>query len=404
MSRTRIVLSIAALILVVAGFVAALWPQPVPVDLAQATVAPMEVTVDAEGTTRVRDPFDVTAPLTGMTTRSPVQVGDAAVAGETIVAVIRPADPAFLDARARRQAEAAVTEAEAALQLAEVNLARAAADLDYANQQLDRNAALAARGVIPQRMLEDTEQQQVTAEAAHDAAESELNLQRATLLRAQAQLLGPEAMQAPDGGPEACCVEVRAPQSGTVLDVANASARLVQAGSHLLTIGDLNDLEIEVDLLSADAVQVAPGNPAHVERWGGDGIISARVRQVDPTAFTRVSALGIEEQRVRVRLDILTPPEERPGLGDRYRVFVRVVTWSGDAVLQIPQGALFRHEGDWAVFRAIDGRAVLTPVTVGRQRPDSVEVLDGLTEGDTVVAYPGNRIRDGSRIALRPPL
>ncbi len=404
MSRTRIVLSVAALIVLIGGFVAALWPQPVPVDLAQATVAPMEVTVDAEGTTRVRDPFDVTAALTGMTTRSPVQVGDAVVAGETVVAVIQPAEPAFLDARARRQAEAAVTEAEAALQLAEVNLARAAAELDYARQQLERNQALAARGVIPQRMLEDTQQQQVTAQAAHDAGVSEVNLQRATLSRAQAQLLGPEAMQVPEGSAGACCVEVRAPRSGTVLDVANTSARLVQAGSHLLTIGDLDDLEIEVDLLSADAVQVASGNAAHVERWGGAGTISARVRQVDPTAFTRVSALGIEEQRVRVRLDILTPPDERPGLGDRYRVFVRVVIWSGDAVLQVSQGALLRHEGEWAVFRAIDGRAVLTPVTVGRQRADVVQVLDGLTEGDTVVAYPGNRVRDGSRVELRSPL
>jgi len=396
----RLIFSLLALALVVAGFVAALWPDPVQVDLAGVHVGPMEVTVDAEGVTRVRQPFDVTAPLTGITARSPVQVGDAVVAGETVVATIQPAEPAFLDARARSQAEAAVNEAEAAVALADVNLARAEADLDYAGQQLDRTRALAARGVIPQRMLEDAQQTFATAEAAYDAASSELALHRATLARAQAQLLGPGQIQVP-GAPGGCCVEIRAPQDGTVLEIENTSARLVQAGSHLLTIGNLDDLEIEVDLLSTDAVQLSIGAPAHVERWGGMADIAARVRQIEPTAFTRVSALGIEEQRVRVRLDILSPSSDRPGLGDGYRVFVRVVVWAEDEVLQVPQSALFRHDGAWAVFRVIDGRAVLTAVDPGRQRADTVQVLDGLVAGDRVVAYPGNRISDGIPIVAR---
>jgi HlyD family secretion protein len=401
MSRTRMILAVLALAALVAAFAYALWPDPVPVDLAQARAAPMEVTVDAEGMTRVRNPFSVTAPLTGITTRSPVQVGDRVIADDTIVAVIRPAEPAFLDARARRQAEASVTEAEAAVSLAEVNLARAEADLAYAENQLERNRALAGRGVIPQRALEDTEQQRRSAQTAHEAARSELNLHRATLMRMQAQLTGPETSPLLNGEPGECCVQLRAPQSGTVLDVADQSARLVQAGSPLLSIGDLQDLEVEVDLLSSDAVRVVQGAAAYVERWGGSGTISARVRQVDPAAFTRVSALGIEEQRVRLRLDILSPPEERVGLGDRYRVFVRVVIWSGDEVLQIPQSALFRHDEGWAVFRAVEGRAVLTHVDIGQQRPETVQVLSGLEAGDTVVAFPGNRIADGVRIVSR---
>lgn len=404
MSRNRMIAAGLALVLVAGGFVWALWPDPVPVDLAQAHVAPLEVTVDAEGMTRIRNPFAVTAPLTGMTTRSPVQVGDSVVAGETVVAVIQPAEPAFLDVRARRQAEAAVTEAEAAVSLAEVNLGRAEADLAYAESQLERNHALAARGVIPQRALEDAEQQRASAQTAYDAARSEINLHRATLARMQAQLMGPEAAPVLNGDPGECCVQIRAPQSGTVLEIDNISARFVQAGSPLLTIGDLQDLEIEVDLLSSDAVRVDVGAAAYVERWGGPGRIAAQVRQVDPAAFTRVSALGIQEQRVRVRLDILTPPEAREGLGDRYRVFVRVVIWAGEDVLQIPQSALFRHQGEWAVFRAVDGRAVLTPVAVGQQRPDMVQVLSGLQEGDTVVAYPGNRIAEGVRVEPRAGL
>ncbi|WP_096787596.1 efflux RND transporter periplasmic adaptor subunit [Rhodobacter sp. CZR27] len=398
-ARGRLFIGFAAAA-ILGGLVLALRPDPVPVDLAEVVVAPMEVTVEAEGMTRVRDPFEVTAPMTGTTTRSPVQVGDRVQRGETVVAVIQPALPGFLDARARLQAEAAVTEAEAALRVAEANLARADTDLTYAETQMERNQTLAGRGIVSQRALEEAEQRLATARSAHASAQSELELHRATLARMQAQLVGPEStVQTEPTGP--CCVEIHAPQSGTVLEVTSLSSRLVLAGSPLLAIGDLEDLEIEVDLLSSDAVRVVPGALAHVDRWGGDEVISARVRQVDPAAFTRISALGIEEQRVRLRLDILTPPERRRGLGDRFRVFVRLVVWSGERVLQLPQSALFRHEGGWAVFREVEGRAVLTPVEVGQRRPDRVQVLSGIEAGAKVVAYPGNRVTEGVRIAVR---
>lgn len=400
MAATRMIATIGAGLAVLAGLGLALLPDPVQVDLVAAQVAPMEVTVDAEGMTRVRTPFSVTAPLTGIATRSPVQVGDRVERGQTVVAVIQPAEPAFLDARARRQAEAAVTEAEAAVKVAEANLIRTEAALAHATGQLDRNLALAARGLVAQRVLEDAEQAHAAARTAQDAARSELDLQRATLARMQAQLLGPQAPMA-DVEPGECCVEIRAPQSGTVLAVEDRSARLVQAGSPLLLIGDLADLEIEVDLLSTDAVRVVPGAEAHIDRWGGDGVIAARVRQIDPAAFTRVSALGIEEQRVRVSLDILTPPDARPGLGDQYRVFARIVIWSADAVLQIPQSALFRNESGWTVFRAVEGRAVMTPLEIGQRRADTVQVLSGLQAGDLVVAYPGNALVEGVRLVQR---
>jgi len=379
----------------------AMWPDPVAVDMAVVTRGPMQVTISAEGITRVREPYAITAPITGTITRSPVQVGDAVVRGESVVAVIQPAEPALMDARSRLQAEAAVTEAEAAVRLAEANVVRAESDLAHAGSQLERNRVLVERGTVARRMLEDMEQAHVSATQVLSAARSELDLHRATLARMQAQLMGPSAVQMPVNGTESCCVRIVAPQTGIVLDVADPSARLVQAGAPLLSIGDIADLEIELDLLSADAVRVPPQARAIVERWGGDTVLEAQVRRIEPAAFTRVSALGIEEQRVRLRLDFLTPPEARAGLGDRFRVFVRLILWEGDAIAQLPQSALFRHDGGWAVFRVEAGRAVLTPVEIGRQAGGRAELLGGLAEGVAVVLYPATSLNDGARVVAR---
>ena len=388
-------------VVLVGALVWAVWPEPTAVDMAEVTRGPLQVTVAAEGMTRVREPYAITAPLTGMTTRSPVQVGDAVTGGESVVAVIQPADPALLDARTRLQAEAAVSEAEAAVRLAEANVERARSTLDYATAQLERNRALAERGTIPRRMLEDIEAEHNLARQGLAAAETELDLHRATLARTRAQLVGPESRVQPGGDPGSCCVEIVAPQTGTVLDVADLSARLVQAGGPLLTIGDLGDLEIELDLLSSDAVRVPQGARALVDRWGGEGMLEARVRRVEPAAFTRVSALGIEEQRVRLRLDFETPPEDRAGLGDRFRVHVRVVLWEGEDIAQLPQAALFRHAGGWAVFAAVDGRAVLTPVEIGHQSGGQSELVAGLEPGAEVILYPPSALEDGARIRPR---
>ncbi|WP_209426070.1 HlyD family efflux transporter periplasmic adaptor subunit [Pararhodobacter sp. SW119] len=379
----------------------AVWPEPTAVDMARVSRAPLQVTVGAEGITRVREPYAITAPITGMTTRSPVQVGDPVTEGDTVVAIIQPADPALLDVRTRLQAEAAVTEAEAAVRLAESNLERAQSTLDHVTAQLARDRALAERGTIPRRMLEDIEAQHVSARQGLSAAESELDLHRATLARTRAQLVGPATRLLPGADPGDCCVEIVAPHTGTVLEVSDLSARLVQAGSPLLVIGDLTDLEIELDLLSSDAVRVPPGARALVDRWGGDGLLEARVRRIEPAAFTRVSALGIEEQRVRLRLDFDTPPEGRNGLGDRFRVHVRVVLWEGEEVLQLPQAALFRHAGGWAVFALEEGRARLTPVEIGHQSGGQAELLDGLAPGAQVVLYPPSALDDGARVRPR---
>ena len=400
MHVARMVITLGVLGGAAVAFAWAIRPVPLDVDLVTVARAPMAVTVAAEGVTRVREPWTVSAPLTGTVARSPLQVGDTVVADETVVAAIEPVAPALLDARARGQAEAAVTEAEAAVRLAEVNLERAEADLAYADGQLARTKELAARGIVAQSALEAGQQLQATRAAARDLAKFELALQRASLERAKALLVGPET--APRGeGALACCVQIFAPHSGRVLSIVDESARIVQAGSPLLTIGDLSDLEIEVDLLSADAVRVPPGAAAEVERWGGPGVLAAEVRRIDPAAFTRVSALGIEEQRVRLRLAFLGAPETRAGLGDRFRVYVRIVVWSAPDVLQVPISALFRQGEAWATFREIGGRAVLTEVQLGHMTGLVAEVLGGLAPGDRVVAYPGNRVSEGSELVAR---
>jgi HlyD family secretion protein len=400
MSRTRIAVVTLAGIAAIGGLTWAFWPEPVPVDIATVETGPMEVTVSANGVTRIRDTYLVTAPITGSTTRSPVEVGDEVRMGETVVATILPAAPAFLDARARLQAEAAVAEAEAALRHAETNVARAEADLDFAESQYQRTRRLAEQGTIPQRMLDDATLELRTVRTALDAARSEVDRQRATLERARAQLVGPEGnMAAIDAGE--CCVDIRAPASGAVLSIENVSARLVQAGEPLLSIGRSDDIEIEVELLSSDAVRIAPGADAYVARWGGPDELRARVRRIEPSAHTRISALGIEEQRVRVRLDLLTPLEERPGLGDNFRVFVRVVEWAEDDVMQVPIGALFRHGEDWAVYRIRDEVAELASVEIGRRTALEAQVLGGLEQGDRVILYPGDRVSEGARVADR---
>jgi HlyD family secretion protein len=391
---------VAALVgLIAIAFVWAVRPQPVPVDLLAVWRGPMAVTVAAEGMTRVREPWTVSAPVAGTVARLPVQVGDAVLQGQTLVALIEPAAPAFLDARARIQAEAAVTEAEAALRLAEVSLRQAEDDLRYSETQLTRTRELAARGIVAQSVLEAAEQLRQTRESALELGRYELELSRATLARAQAQLLGPEEMIGE--GVAQCCVQILAPLSGRVLEITDPSARAVQPGEPLMTLGNLQDLEIEVDLLSADAVRVVPGAPAEIDRWGGEGVLAARVRRIDPAAFTRVSALGIEEQRVRLRLELLDPPEVWQGLGDRFRVHVRIGIWSAPQVLQVPVSALFRQGDAWAVFQELNGRALLTEVALGQITGSSAEVLSGLTEGALVVTYPGNRISAGGALVPR---
>ena len=221
---------------------------------------------------------------------------------------------------------------------------------------------------------------------------------------AKAVLIEPDGQDAPAQEGSECCISLMAPVSGQVLSVENESARPVMAGAPLLTIGPRNDLEITVDLLSTDAVRIAPGARAYVERWGGPTALAAVVREIEPAAFTKISALGIEEQRVKVLLDFATPESERPALGHNYRVYLRIVEWSGEDVLRVPISALFREDGDWAVFTVADGMAALTKVEIGRRNTEHAEVLDGLSAGDAVITHPSDRIAEGVLVVDRTTL
>lgn len=402
MNRRNRLLIIAVLgIAIIGGLVwVAMRPVPVPVELAEVTRGPMEVTVDVDGVTRIREVWEVSAPITGTAMRSPVRVGDSVEAGETIVAIVEPGAPSLLDQRARSQAEAAIHEAEAALAVSESRLSEAEQDLILARSQYERAKSLVERGVSSLVRLEEATQVMRIKEAARDAAESARDMAQGTLERARAALIGPE--QAEDADAD-CCVQITAPASGKVLEIDRVSERPVLAGDRLLAIGDPRDLEIEADMLSRDAVRVPPGAIAHVDRWGGPGELQAKMRRIEPSAETEVSALGIEEQRVDALFDFVSPPEDREGLGDGYAVRLRVVIWESDDALRAPSGALFRSGDGWAAFVARGGRAVLTPVEIGARNDRVVEILSGLEAGDRVISHPGDTIADGTPVtqALR---
>lgn len=371
-------------------------PEVVPVDLAEVNAGPMFVTVNADGITQVRNVYEVSAPVSGKVLRSPVSVGDIVAAGG-VVAQIEPGEPAFLDERSRAQAEAAVAQAQAGLALARTQVTAAEADLNNAQRSLNRVFELNARGAATDAQLEGTETAVEIAAATLDSAHATVEMRESEVRAAQAVLIEPGTHSDPREG--ACCVDITAPVSGTVLSVTSTSERVVAAGSPLLSIGPTDDLEIVVELLSTDAVRLAPGAEAFIERWGGARSLSAVVREIEPAAFTKISALGIEEQRVRVILEFNDP--DLPALGHNFRVYARVVEWARDDALQVPISALFRDGDEWAVFTEVEGVAVLTPLDVGQRNSDVAEVLGGLSVGDMVITHPSDRVSDGVLIEPR---
>ncbi len=372
--------------------------EPVPVDLAEVSRAPMQVTVDVEGETRIAEIYEVAAPIRGVARRSPVRVGDAVTAGETVVAVIDPAASDPLDPRSRVQAEAAVREAEAGLYMARGQLRQTEEELQLAQSEYRRAKELVDRGVASLTRLETAEQSLGVRQAAQAAAISNLERAKGALDRARAALIEPEDDAARS---ENCCLQITAPVSGQVLGVEVISERPVAAGTPLLSIGKPGDLEIVADVLSTDAVRLTVGAPAMVERWGGPGDLEARVAKIEPSAYTKVSALGIEEQRVDVVFDLISPQAARASLGHGFAVYLRVVEWQAEDVLQVPLSALFRQGGTWAVFVAEDGVARLRRAEIGRTNDRVAQITKGLSEGDKVLVHPGERIEDGAPIVQR---
>lgn len=381
------------------GLVFAFRPQPVPVDFALVERGPLIVTVSEEGETRVRDVFVLSAPIAGRARRIEAEVGDPVAAGRTVVAEIEPIDPAFLDVRSEAQAQAAVRTAEAARDLARAELDRAQADLVFAEAEVKRARRLIRDDTISQRRLDEDERAYKTAKANLATAQAALDMRGAELERARAELLSPLAARGMK--PSCPCVPVTAPVDGQVLQVIHESEAVVSAGQPLIEIGDPEDLEIVADLLSTEAVRVEPGQRVMIEEWGGGAVLNGRVERVEPYGFTKVSALGIEEQRVNVIIDFTDPPAQWRRLGHGYRVEARIVLWENEDVLKVPLSALFRDAGDWTIFVEREGRAEKRRVEPGRHNGLESEILEGLAVGERIVLYPSDRVVAGVRLTAR---
>jgi HlyD family secretion protein len=303
----------------------------------------------------------------------------------------------LLDARARQIAQAAVKSADAAVAFASAQLAQSKAQLEFQKAEAARTAALFVRGAVSARTNDKSQLDRVAAEAAVESAMAALDLRRRELESARAALI--EGTEADGSG--TCCLDLLAPTTGQVLRVLSESEQVLAAGTALVELGDPANLEILVDLLSTDAVRVTPGADATIDGWGG-APLTARVRRIDPSAFTRVSALGIEEQRVTVLLDLLGDPTTWRGLGDGYRVTARISLWRGQGLVGVPMGAIFRSGPDWAVYLAMEGRAVLRKIVLGEWNQTYAEVRSGLNVADRVILHPGDTIADGVAIAEEP--
>lgn len=392
-NRTKRILLVAGALGIVALIGLAFLPEPVPVELAPVVCRPMRVTVDEEGKTRVKERYVVSAPLAGRLRRIELHPGDTVRAGQTVLASIDPADPTLLDARARAESEARVRAAEAARRRAAADLERARVAERHAQKELTRARGLAERNNIPEKLLEQAELEARTARQTVEAAESALQVADFELEMARAVLA-----HAQRGGGERSFV-VRSPIDGEVLRVVQESAGVAAPGMALLEVADPTRMEIVVDLLSADVVKVKPGYPVIIENWGGEKALRGRVRRVEPSGFTKVSALGIEEQRVNVIVDLVDPPEAWASLGDGYRVETRTIIWEKEDAIQVPASAVFPHGEGWGVFVVSGGRARLRPVQIGRRNGLEAEVLDGLAENEMVVIHPSDKVTEGVAVA-----
>ena len=397
--QTRARIGFAALALAVAG---GLWlgfyPPAVPVDIAVVTRGPLVVAVEEEGKTRVRDRYVVSAPIAGYVRRIDHRAGEAVRTGQAL-AVIEPSRAATLDPRAQAQAEAQVKAAGAAAAAAQENARAAAAQSELARQEMERTDSLRRQNFVSQQAQDRARSELQRSEAAKLAADHAATVARYELDVARAALARTSGLK---GGGAGETVTVRSPVDARILRLVRESEGAVQAGQPLVEIGNPDALEVEVEVLSTQAVKIAPGTRVQFDRWGGEAALAGVVRVVEPSGFTKVSALGVEEQRVRVIVDFASPREQWARLGDGYRVEARFVVWEGADVLQVPAGALFRHRSGWAVFRVADGRAQLVPVEIGQRAGVAVEVKSGVAAGDAVIAHPDDRVSDGARVKARP--
>jgi len=385
----RRVTSILVLLFLATALAWAFWPRPLEVEVSTVIRRDIAATVEEEGRARIREIYTVSTPIGGQTERILKHAGDLVTQGEAVVS-IRPAAPGLLDARLKRTAEAVVESARSAVDLAEAEARQATMQLAFLRTELDRAERLASQGTISESARDKARLAVQSGAANLDGAKASLAVRQRELQRAQAALIETAST---DSG---CCTHLTAPITGQILRVLAESEQVVQAGTPLMQIGDSADIEIVSDILSREAVRIVPGAEATVRNWGGP-TLHAKVRRVEPSAITKVSALGIEEQRVPVILE-LTETEKSPRLGDGFRVVVQIVVWQGRNLLAVPLSALFRSGDAWSVYRAVNGKAMRGEVLLGESDGDFVEIKSGLSEGDTVILHPSDQIESGTSV------
>ncbi|PTX91368.1 HlyD family efflux transporter periplasmic adaptor subunit [Opitutus sp. ER46] len=382
-------------VLLVLLIVIGLWPRAIPVESGVVQRGAMIVTVDEEGMTRVRNRYVVSAPVGGQLQRIDWKAGAPVVAGQTLLAVLESSGADFLDARLLAQAEARIRGAEAARDAAVAQRDRAAAAAKLAAAEFERARVLREQRVASAQEFDLAQMRADTA--AQDARAGEFAVKVAAYELEQARALLTRGR--PTDGGSLPPLQLTSPVDGRILRVFQESARVVPAGFPLLEIGDPTDLEVRIEVLSRDGVAIRPGARVLLERWGGDTPLNARVRLVEPSAFTKISALGVEEQRVYVIADFTDPVAQRPTLGDSYRVEARIVTWEKPDALHAPAGALFQRGGTWQTFVIDGGRARQRTVQIGRTNGVETEILSGLNPGDRLIVYPGDKVKEGTRVS-----
>ncbi len=371
--------------------------KPVEVELASVTRGPMALSVLEEGKTRIRNRYLVTPPVSGFLERVALRAGAAITQGETILARIHPEPAALLNPRAKSEAEARVSGAQALIQQREADLDRARSSAKLAVREQERAGKLRTSGAVSEREWETAELEATVRGRELRSAEFALKIAEFEHEQAQAALMQAQGTNAPTGQ----AIEIKAPVSGFVLNVFEENSRVITVGTQIMEVGDPNDLEAEIELLSTDAATVQPGAEVAIERWGGEQPLRATVSLVEPAAFTKVSALGVEEQRVKVRVDFMDPlPRERL-LGDRYRVEARILTWRATDVLRVPTGALFRRGNEWMCFTEDAGKARQQRVQIGHNNGLEAEVLSGLEAGQQVILHPPDLITSDARVEKR---
>ncbi len=388
------IIVVAVIVLaIIYGFI----PKPVSVETAKAQQGYMRVVIDEEGKTRVADRFVVSAPVSGFALRISLDVG-ARVNKDQTITVIEPLRPAVLDPRSRAEAKAHVSAAEASLNSAKEHTMSAKASASLALKDLKRINTLFKDELVTQENLDRAETEANRSEASLRSSEFSVKVAEHEMEAARTAL---KYSAADSEMRYAEKVVINTPVDGNILKVHHESEGVVNQGQPLIEIGNPGNLEIEVDVLSADAVKIKPGTPVIFERWGGDNPLKGKVITVEPAGFTKISALGVEEQRVLVISDIISPREEWSGLGDGYRVEASFILWEDDNILQVPSSALFRYENGWAVFAFNAGKAQLKKVEIGNRNGLSAEIVSGLSEGDMVITHPDSSIADGVKVKTR---